>query len=365
MPEAVQFTFGTSAAQEALRTITGTPIREFNLDPASCIDCFRKGRAKLRDMFGPELSLPGLATPAISYGHANALGCELVFPEQGEVGVEPCWDSLDEGFAKLSEPIDFASVGWAPYFLDFREQIKAAFPGESVGLSFGLEGPITTAWEVREMDFFCDLLDDTPRVIEFLARLTDSIVEFGHWLCDVHGRPRVNPSGVGLCDDLSSFVPPKLFNEVVIPAWDRYYSGQTTGNRYLHAENYRPEHVVHLNLAGLARFDPSISPYLNPKILAADLNCPFQWRMGCFHMAAFDLQDIRDFVFQAAADGASGVFTIVAAPTANDEGVVKVDAFRKAGREVQQMFADGASRTEVGEAVSARGKVKFWDDWWH
>ncbi len=361
----VGFTVGTSAAQEALRSVTGTPIREFNLEPAVCIDCFRQGRARLREMFGPELSLPGLATPAISYGHANALGCELVFPEGGEVGVEPCWESLDEGFRKLAEPIDFASTGWAPYFIEFREQIKAAFPGEPVGLSFGLEGPVTTAYEVRGIDVFCDLLDDTPRMIEFLAKLTDSIVAFGHWLADVHGRPRVNPAGVGLCDDLSSFVPPKLFAEVVIPAWERYYRGLTTGSRSLHAENYRPEHVPYLNLAGLTRYDPSISPYLNPRILAANLEVPFQWRMGCFHMAAFSLQDIHDFIFQAAADGACGVFTIVAAPTADDQGVVKVEAFRKAGREVQQLLADGASRAELAEAVSAEGKRKFWDDWWH
>jgi hypothetical protein len=80
------FTWQVSSCDLALMEIAGIPIRQFNLDPAACAEAYRRGRPLLREMFGEEVALPGVATPPVSYGHVNGLGSELVFPEGGEVG---------------------------------------------------------------------------------------------------------------------------------------------------------------------------------------------------------------------------------------------------------------------------------------
>ncbi len=64
--------------------------------PQAGIELYRKGRPLVREMFGPVPDLPAPSTPSISYGHINALGIELVFPEGGEVNYERNDMSLTE-----------------------------------------------------------------------------------------------------------------------------------------------------------------------------------------------------------------------------------------------------------------------------
>lgn len=356
------FTWSARGCQEAYRALTGVPIKEFNRDPAACIDCYRRGETLFRELFGPEVGLPPLTTPAISYGHANAFGCELIFPDGGEVSLEPAFDSIDEALRALDEPVDFAAVGEAPFYLEFRDALAEAF-GQPCALAFGLEGPLTTGYELRGLDFFVELLDDPELATRFLAKLTDSIVDYAHFLCDVHGRPRVNPSGGGMCDDLASFVPPPLFDELVLPFWDRFYRGTTSGMRSIHVEDLRPEHLPYLEKVGIGRYDPSISAKLDPPTIRDRCRVPFVWRLGCFRYAGLSLQEVKDFVCQAAADGAGGVFTVVAAPIANEAGAEKVAAFVETAKAVQAHLAAGGPRQELAEWVSEAGRPRFWGTW--
>ncbi len=357
--------FGWSAgsSQGALRALTGTPIREFNLEPEACIEAYRRGRPLIREMFGDDVSLPAVTTPAISYGHANGLGCDLLFPEGGEVAHTHIYDSLEQGLRALQEPVDFATAGMAPFYLDFRQRMQEAFPGEFVGFSFGLEGPLTTAYEVRGEGFFTDILDDPPLARRFMHALVDSILAFHRFLCSVRGAPPINPHGAGMCDDLSSFIPPRLWPELVLPSWDQYYCGMTTGSRSAHVENLTPEQLPFLEDIGLIRYDPSVSPKLNPRIIAERCRVPFVWRLVSYHYREMSLQDVADFVFQSAADGASGVTTIVAETMCNQEDVAKVHAFIRAGKEAKRLLESGCTREEIGERVSPAGKEKLWDGW--
>ena len=357
------FTYVASSSQGALREITGTPIREFNLNPDACIDAYRRGRPMIREVFGDEVGLPGLITPAISYGHVNCLGSELLFPEGGEVAQTHIYGSLEEGIEALREPVDFASAGMAPFYLDFRARMQEAFPGETIGFSFGLEGPITTAYEVRGDGFFTDILDDLSLACEFMQALIDSILGFHRFLCSVGDRPVINPHGAGMCDDLSSFIPPRVFRDIVLPYWDQYYSGMTTGRRNAHVEDLRAEQLPFLEEIGLSWYDPSISPKLNPQIIAANCRVPFAWRLGSFHYREMSCEDVEDFVFQAAADGASAVTTNVAETMCNEQGVAKVHAFIRAGREAKRLVNEGCSREEIGDRVSPAGRETLWDGW--
>ncbi|MDH7571508.1 MAG: uroporphyrinogen decarboxylase family protein, partial [Armatimonadota bacterium] len=332
------FSWSVAGTQGALRQLTGIPIRDFNLNPEACIEAYRRGRPLLAQRFGPDVRLPGVSTPAISYGHPNTLGSELRFPEGGEVGHTPIYRSLLEGIEALRRPVDFLSQGMAPFYLQFRERLRQAFPNEPVGFSFGLEGPITTAYELRGQEFFADLLEDTPLALRYLEAVVDSILAYHAALCALDGRPVVNPNGAGMCDDCASFIAPRMWPEVVLPAWERYYRGMTTGRRTAHVEDLREEHLPYLEEIGLSFFDPSISPRLSPPIVARACRVPFLWRLGSFHCVEMTVRQVEDFVYQAAADGASQVVTYVSEEMCNDAGVAKVHAFIAAAKEVKRLL---------------------------
>lgn len=359
---AAGFSFSVSGSQGALRELTGTPIREFNLAPRACIDCYRRGRPLLREMFGEKVIQPAVSTPAISYGHVNGLGSELHFPEGGEVAQTHICESLEEGLATLAEPVAWTEVGWAPYFLDFLAQLKEAFPEEKVSWSWGGEGPITTAYELRGQGFFLDVHDRPEDARKFLSAINRSLLDFERAVATVNERP-VFGSSAGLCDDLASFMRPALFAEMVLPAWEEYYAARTDGVRTAHVEGLQAEQLPFLEDIGLSFFDPSISPKLNPQLIAAHCRVPFTWRLGCFHYREMDVQEVEDFVFQACADGASSVHTIIAEGMCNEATVPKVEAFIRAAEEAQALLTAGCRRDEIAERVSPAGRDKLWDGW--
>jgi hypothetical protein len=357
------FGWYVGSSQDALREVTGIPIREFNLEPQACIEAYRKGRRLLREMFGEDVGLPGVSTPAISYGHVNGLGSVLIFPEGGEVGHTHIYRSLDEGIRALRQPVDFARAGMASFYIEFREKMKAAFPGEPVGFSYGLEGPITTAYEMRGDGIFTDVLDSPGLTAKFLGLVVDSILQFHRFHCTVVGVAAVDPKGSGMCDDISSMIPPRMWPQVVLPFWEQYYTGMTTGTRSAHVEDLRPAQLGYLEEIGLRYYDPSISARIDPGIIFGGCRVPFGWRLGSFHYRNMDGQDIRDFVFKAAADGASSVFTYVAHGMCNESTLEKVRAFIRAAKEAERLLQKGASRVELAQLVSGRGRDKFWKTW--
>jgi hypothetical protein len=361
--EEAGFTWYVAATQGAIRKLAEIPIREFNLEPRACIEAYRRGRPMLREMFGDDVRPLGLSTPAISYGHANGLGSELIFPEGGEVAHTHPYESIEQGIQALHRPVDFASAGMAPFYLDFRRQMQEAFPDEQVGFSYGDEGPLTTAYEMRGEGFFTDIFDEPTMAKEFLALLTGSILEFHGFRANVNGSPVVNPAAGGLCDDVASMIPPHMFDEFVIPFWEQYYGGVTTGRRHAHVEDLRPSQLPFLETIGLSFYDPSISGQLNPRLIVEHCRVPFTWRVAAIHYPTLSTQDVADFVYQAVADGASGVHTHVAETMCNDDGVRKIHSFIEAARQTERLLAEGARRDQIGQRVTPEGRTKFWDHW--
>lgn len=356
------FGYWIGGSQGALREITGTPIREFNLNPQACIECYRRGRPLLREMFGAEVGLPGVSTPAISYGHVNGLGSQLLFPEGGEVAHTHIYASLEQGLAGLAAPVDWATAGMAPYFLDFHRQLQGAFPEEKVGFSWGSEGPLTTAYELRGEGFFLDVYDNPEGAKAFLAAINRSVADCDRFVGTVNGRAFFGPSA-GLCDDISSLLAPALWGEFVVPAWDEHFRLRTDGTRSAHVEDLRPEHLPYLEEVGLSSYDPSISPRLTPPLVRDHCRVPFTWRLGEIHYREMTPQDVADFVFQAAADGASSVHGVVAETMCNEAHVPKVEAFLRAGREAKELLAAGCPRAELVQHVSPAGREKLWEGW--
>ena len=204
------FSFSARAAPGAAWELAGVPIRKYCLQVDACIEAYRKGRPLIAELFGPDVGLPDVSTPHISYGHVNGLGSELIFPEGGEVGHTHIYPSLEEGILALRRTVDFAAAGMAPFYLDFRRKLQQAFPGEPVGFGFGLEGPITTAYELRGDGFFLDVMDRPELTAEFLALATESILQFHRFLCRLDGKDLVSPKAGYMADDIASSALPGL-----------------------------------------------------------------------------------------------------------------------------------------------------------
>jgi hypothetical protein len=357
------FSWSVVGTPAALLELTDIPIREYFLNPRACIELYRKGRPLLRELFGDDVIVPPPATPSISYGHVNTLGSNLIFPDDGEVAHTPIYDSLDEGINALQKHVEFATSGMAPFYEDFYRQLQKAFPEERISFSFGPQGPITTAWLLRGEGFFYDLYDQPEVTLTFLELVSRSINDFHQFWCKVQNDPCPNPQMGGMGDDIASMIPPHLWPKFVLPFWDLIYRGKTTGKRHVHVEDLRTEHLAHLETIGLASYDPSISPKLNPQIIFRECRIPFSWRLGCIHYPSMSQQDVSDFVYQAAADGASSVFTVTANHMLNQENFKKVRTFAKAGKDVKRLLDSRVSRKDLKDLVSSEGKQKFWDHW--
>ncbi|MBT4502598.1 MAG: hypothetical protein HOC74_33005 [Gemmatimonadetes bacterium] len=343
--------------------MTDVPLREVNLDPEAMIELVRRGRPLFREMWGDDVPLPSLSTPAISYGHLNGLGAELIFPEGGEVSFTKICSSLEEGIELLRKPVDYATAGMAPFYLDYRRRLQEAFPGESVGFSFSVQGPMTTAYCLRGDGIFYDVYDDPIRFAQFLDLCVDSILEYKSFLADLSGQPRISPTGTRLYDDVASMFAPEMWPEFVLPFLERYFRGLTTGTRGAHIEDLRREHLLYLEEIGLVDFDPGISHKLSPPIIRDDCRVPFGWRMGSFHYHGLTLLEVEEWVYQAVADGASHLFTYIVEETCKGETIEKIRVFTRALKEVEQLLAGGTSRSQIGERVGASGKKRFWDHW--
>lgn len=356
------FRWYINVSHTAVLKVANVAIEEFNQSAAAGIQAYRQ-RGRVAELFGPDVQRPAPATPPISYGHLNGLGIELVFPEGGEVNYVHEHRSLTECRRMCEQEIDFARAGMAPFYIDYKRKLQHAFPGESVGFGYSSEGPLTTAYELRGMEVFTDAYDSPDELRMLLEAATRSIVSFRHFQARLRGAPEINPTGFGLYDDVAAMFPPALWPDLVLPHWEAYYRGTTTGKRMLHSEDMTADHLRFLEPLHIVDYDPSISPKINPALIRSNCRVPFRWRMGGFHFGLLDETGVRDWVFQSVADGASCVFTSVAAELVTDEGVRKVKAFAQAAKHAEAELACGTTREDIGALVSPEGRKRFWDAW--
>lgn len=350
----------------AFMELAGISLHEYNTNPQAGIEVHKPGYfEKCREMFGDYLNPVGISTPAVSYGHIDFLGVELVFPQgDGEVNYVHREKSLKEWTRILKDNMSFNEMTeYGKFFLDYREKLKQAYPGKHVGWSMSYEGPMTTAYELRDMNFFYDIYDDPDSTHEFLNALTLNTVEYIKFHRKINGFPEFNNKEGAMCDDIASLIPPDKFEEFVLPYWEMYYNGTSNGKRFMHTEDHTYKTMKYLESAGITYFDPSISHKLNPQLIRDNCRVPFGWRMGSFHFRDLSADDVRDWVFKAVEDGASKVFTHVTKMMLDDGHIKKVNAFHEAAVTSKEMLDKGASRDEVGKLVSKTGREKFWAKW--
>ncbi|MHC4873424.1 MAG: uroporphyrinogen decarboxylase family protein [Planctomycetota bacterium] len=343
----------------------GMKLGDFNLKPDAGIKVFTEGKKKVEELYGTELEFSAPTTPPVSYGHINCLGVELNFPENGEVSVDHNYGDVDirEVIDFFRQKVDFASSGMAPFFMDYHKKLQEAFPEQKVKFFFKREGPATTAYLMRGDKFFTDLFDYPEEVKELFAAIVDSSLEFEKFMREYEGKPIDDAPSGGFTDDIAAMIPPHMYDGFVVPYWERLLSGLTSGTRHAHVEDLTVDHLPYLEKIGLSQFDPSVSPKINPQDLYKHCRVPFAWKMFNFHYNVMTVQDIKDFIYQAAADGACGVFGPVSDGMYKIECVEKALTFNRLTKEVTDYINGGGDREKLREKVSEEGKKKFWDHW--
>ena len=359
------FTWGVGSTTTALIVLAGLSYRDYFLDYNENVRMYQEGGEKFAKLF-KGFPMPQMITPAISYGHANCLGAELFFPENGEVGVNHICSSVKEGIEllKSKQGIDLSKEGMFPFYAEFAEKLRAAFPGRSVRFGFGAEGPLTTAYELLGDRIFTEIYDEPEDTAVFLDLLSESINAYSAALRRIDGDPPYpDNEGAYMADDIASMIPDSLWPEFVLPYWGKYYRFRTTGKRGIHIEGLLPGQLKFLEDARIERFDPSISPMLTPQIIAKTCRMPFMWRVGSFHFPQMSKKDTADFVYLAAADGASNVHTYIAGDTLDPETVEKIYIFRETAQKVQQLLSDGMPREELIKFTGYTDSAEYWDNW--
>lgn len=344
---AVPFSWYVTCGMPAYARLAGVRFDRVFTDLDAIVEAFAVGEPRARALFGPDVRYDGPGWAGISYSHVNCLGAPLIFPEDSEVAVQPIHRSLDEGIAALDRPTDWAQTGMMPFYLELWSRLKQAFPDRNLPFrGCGLEGPITTAWELRGHDFFTDAFDDLGKYHEYMTRVTRSIVDYCRFLRRVNGEPE-RTKEMGMCDDISAMINPAHWPERVLPYQEQYFALQTDGFRHAHIEGFVPTHLPHLDTLRLAMFDPSVSPRLRATDLRDRCSVPFWWRLNAMQLRDFTAEQIRQYVFAGVADGASGVFLNTFRDTLSPDAVVKVHVFMDAARAVKARLRDGCPRERL------------------
>ena len=344
----VPFSWSASGGIPAMATLAGVRFDRVFRELDAIVEAYTKGKPMVEEMFGPDVRFGGPRWAGVSYGHVNCLGCPLVFPEGSEVAHEPIYDTLEQGVRELKKDVDFTKAGLFPFYLDLWEKLKRAFPGEDIQFSgFGFEGPVTTAWCLRGHDFFTDIHDQPELVKQYLGLVTASIVKYRAVVRAVNNEPPFPAAAASVCDDVAAMIAPDLWPELVVPFLEAYFSEQTDGGRSAHIEDMKPEHLKYVDELALDGYDPSVSPSLTPALVRDGCSAPFGWRLNEGEYAHMTSDEVRAFVFNAAADGASSVRTGVWRNNCAPETAAKVRVFIRAAEDVKDRLAEGLLREEL------------------
>jgi hypothetical protein len=162
-----------------------------------------------------------------------------------------------------------------------------------------------------------------------------------------NGEPEFSTTGVGLADDVAAMIAPGRWPDLVMPYIEQYYRGLTSGKRSAHIEDMRVEHLKYLDELRISSYDPSVSPRLTPGIVRDNCRAAFSWRLNSMQYLEGSEQDIEQWVVEAAAGGASSVFTAVTREMCAPEMVHKVRAFIRAAKKVKETLDSGCPCHEL------------------
>ena len=299
--------------QDATIYLGGVTVCEYFTQPSVFKKMWETSRRKFDEMFGETrehiIIYPGIHCPAISYGHLGCIGAKIRYPEDSEPNMLQMVDSVDDGIKWLKSGWDFSKSDIFKHYDAYHRKLKEDFPDRKIPFSgLGRQGPVTSAVLMRGQDFYIDMYEHPKESKEFLRLLTDSIIEYEKFICGINNVALPDNSGAGICDDFAGLVAPNMFDEFVVPYWNRLYEGLTVaGTRWLHCEGMSHAHLPYLAKCKISYFQPSVSPLLSCQMLAEDLRIPYDWLLPSFELQNMEAVKIERWVDDTVKTGVQSI----------------------------------------------------------
>ncbi|MBN1352817.1 hypothetical protein JXJ21_25735 [candidate division KSB1 bacterium] len=245
--------------------------------------------------------------PFTAYEGVAALGATLVFTDQHEVMIENQGNILTEPAHVMAlapaDPWKYPRFVWGA---ESYRQMKTRFPDKSVGISPGQEGPVTSAVLLRGTRFFMDCYDAPELAHRLLSVVTDTFIHFCEAVSEVTGQ---RSTALGIADDHSGNLAPQMWDEFVLPYYERIYSELDIETRVMHSELVRREHFPYLEKLNLSQIDLGEDPYISVAD-ALSLGKPFFWHIKtCQEMLMGNPDSIKRAYENAVNEGAKGILT--------------------------------------------------------
>ena len=235
---------------------------------------------------GVEAPQPRLAE--FTYTHIAALGARIVFT-QYEPKPEPLIRSPEE-IDTLQEPENYLETELIRERLRISAELKRLFPQTPLFIGHFCEGPITTATLLLGQQFLTLPYDDPARAHRLLQFCVTSARNFTASLKKHFGEVLSAFISGGFPDDFAGMFGPNLFSEFVVPYWEQLYESINAGQRMLHSELLRMEHLRFLKEARIDYFDPGVDQYLPPEVLRACCPTKFQCRIREWEVYELDTE---------------------------------------------------------------------------
>ncbi len=261
--------------EEVMTEYTGVKLGDYYQNPALMLDVQLKARAILCTSYGYDMSQESVAPTFTAYVPATTLGLRLVFPEdEVPMPAGPALKSLGD-IKRLVIADDLTTVGLMPRvieaYLYMRDHLDADMP---LGIPCTeLQGPFTTAVLLRGSAFFTDLYDNPALAHRLLAIITANDIRLIETIDHIVGRKR---DFLHICDDFSGLLSPPMYEEFVLPYYDKLFTALGVTKRVLHSELLKHEHLPLLSLVGITRYDAGTNQYLSITDLKETLDFPFR-----------------------------------------------------------------------------------------
>ena len=121
----------------------------------------------------------------------------------------------------------------------------------------------------------------------------------------------------------------------------------------MHVEDLTVPHLGYLAQIGLDSYAPSVSLKLTPALIRDHCRVPFFWRLNESPLADWTPAGTERWVFEAMADGSSGVCTGVWRNTCTTKAAANLHAFVRAAKKVESLLAGGCPREQLRKHAPA------------
>ena len=269
MSKGQAFEFGFS--DSLLAEVGGVTQRDLHFH----VEAINKAYEAIRPVakrLGVEAPKPRLA--GFAYTHIAALGARIVFTEY-EPKPEPLIQSPEE-IDTLREPRNYLQADLIRERLRIFAELKRRFPEVPNFIGHLFEGPVTSATLLLGQRFLTLPYDDPPRAHRLLQFCVTSAQNYVRSLNEYFGEVSSAFTAGGFPDDLAGMFGPNLFKEFVVPYWEQLYQWMNAGQRMLHSELLRAEHLPFLKQVKIDYYDPGTDQYLTPELLRARCPANFQ-----------------------------------------------------------------------------------------